>query len=98
MRRCSTAGGAGATASSRSGASHRSLPRTAPGVALIGDAAAAVHPHNGQGANQALEDALTLGMLLARHGPVSDAALTTYAKERDARSRLQVPYSIFIGR
>ena len=81
-----------------SGRTHRSLPRSAPGCALVGDAAAAVHPHNGQGANLALEDALTLGELLARHGPASAEALAAYAKLRDAKARLQVPYSIFIGR
>lgn len=81
-----------------SGRTHRAVPRVRPGVALVGDAAAAVHPHNGQGANLALEDALALATRLVEHGPDSPAALTAYARERDAKSRLQVPWSIFIGR
>ncbi|HEV2811787.1 MAG TPA: NAD(P)/FAD-dependent oxidoreductase [Solirubrobacteraceae bacterium] len=79
-----------------SGRTHRAAPRSAPGVALLGDAAAAVHPHNGQGANLALEDALALGTVLTEHGPGAD--LRAYARARDAKSRRYVPWSIFIGR
>ncbi|HEX8085740.1 MAG TPA: NAD(P)/FAD-dependent oxidoreductase [Solirubrobacteraceae bacterium] len=81
-----------------SGRTHRSLPRVGPGIALIGDAAQAVHPHNGQGANLALEDALCLGDLLTKHGPSSETVLREFAKRRDAKARRQVPYSILIGR
>jgi 2-polyprenyl-6-methoxyphenol hydroxylase-like FAD-dependent oxidoreductase len=81
-----------------SGRTHLAVPRIRPGVALIGDAAAAVHPHNGQGANLALEDAWVLGGLLAQHGPRKATALDTYARVRDAKLRRQVPWSIFIGR
>lgn len=80
-----------------SGRTQMAVPRFRPGVALIGDAAAAVHPHNGQGANRALEDALSLGDELARHGPTL-AALGRYGKARDAKARRAVPWSIFIGR
>ncbi len=81
-----------------SGRTHRAVPRVAPGVALVGDAAAAVHPHNGQGANLALEDAVCLADAFARHGVGSERALSSYARERDAKLRLAVPWSIFIGR
>jgi 2-polyprenyl-6-methoxyphenol hydroxylase-like FAD-dependent oxidoreductase len=81
-----------------SGRTHRSVPRVQSGVALVGDAAAAVHPHNGQGANLALEDALALGSAFAEHGPGADVALDSYARVRDAKLRRQVPWSIFIAR
>lgn len=81
-----------------SGRTHRAVPRIRPGVALVGDAAAAVHPHNGQGANLALEDAWVLGDALTRRGPREAAALDEYARLRDAKLRRQVPWSIFIGR
>lgn len=80
------------------GRTHRAVPRIRPGVALVGDAAAAVHPHNGQGANLALEDAWVLGGSLTRYGPCDPAALATCASVRDAKLRRQVPWSIFIGR
>lgn len=79
-----------------SGRTHRVISRSRPGIALVGDAAAAVHPHSGQGANLALEDGLALGSLLARDGP--HARLTDYARVRDAKLRRYVPWSIFIGR
>jgi 2-polyprenyl-6-methoxyphenol hydroxylase-like FAD-dependent oxidoreductase len=80
------------------GRTHRAIPRVAPGLALIGDAAAAVHPHSGQGLNRALEEALTLGQTLARHGTADDQALRRWARACDARTRRAVPWSLFIGR
>jgi len=80
------------------GRTHRAVPRVLPGAALVGDAAAAVHPHSGQGANLALEDALALGAALAAHGPRQTAALDAYARARDAKLRRYVPWSIVIGR
>lgn len=82
---------------SLSGRTHRATPRARPGVALLGDAAAAVHPHNGQGANLALEDAVVLGAALADHGS-GEATLQRYARIRDAKLRRAVRWSIFIGR
>lgn len=81
-----------------SGRTHRAVPRTQPGVALVGDAAAAVHPHNGQGANLALEDALALADALLREGPGTPVALARFATARDAKLRRSVPWSLFIGR
>ncbi len=81
-----------------SGRTHLATPRTAPGAALLGDAAAAVHPHNGQGANLALEDALVLGDALAEHGPAGRGALAEYERTRQAKLRRQVPWSIMFGR
>ncbi len=81
-----------------SGRTHHTVPRALPGIALVGDAAAAVHPHSGQGANLALEDAVALGTAFAEHGPRSTAALDGYARGRDAKLRRYVPWSILIGR
>ncbi len=69
--------------------------RLVPGAVLIGDAAAAVHPHNGQGANRALADAEALAAALAEGG---DKALSRFARRRDAKARQAVAWSIFIGR
>ncbi|MFK0017153.1 FAD-dependent monooxygenase [Streptomyces sp. NPDC091027] len=55
-------------------------------IALLGDAAHAMTPHLGQGACQALEDAVTLAAAL-RTGPTVDAALARYDAERRPRSQ-----------
>jgi 2-polyprenyl-6-methoxyphenol hydroxylase-like FAD-dependent oxidoreductase len=54
-------------------------------VTLLGDAAHPMLPHTGQGAAQALEDAVALGLAL---GPVADpvAALRRYEQVRSART------------
>lgn len=56
-------------------------------VVLLGDAAHAMTPHLGQGACQAIEDAVVLGALCA--GPVDglDAALAAYDRQRRPRSQ-----------
>jgi 2-polyprenyl-6-methoxyphenol hydroxylase-like FAD-dependent oxidoreductase len=77
------------------GRTQRAVPRALPsGVALAGDAAAAVHPHTGQGANLALVDGLALGSALARGGA---AEVMAYARERDRRMRVTVPMSLLTG-
>ncbi|MET9378523.1 FAD-dependent monooxygenase [Streptomyces sp. NPDC002992] len=55
-------------------------------VALLGDAAHAMTPNLGQGACQALEDAVVLAAALA-HGPDTAAALAAYDAERRPRTR-----------
>ncbi|WP_020659349.1 FAD-dependent monooxygenase [Amycolatopsis benzoatilytica] len=55
------------------------------GVVLLGDAAHAMLPHHGQGANQTIEDAVTLAECLARQTLLS--ALDRYEKLRRGRTR-----------
>ncbi|WP_282693941.1 FAD-dependent monooxygenase [Streptomyces sp. CC208A] len=55
-------------------------------VALLGDAAHAMTPHLGQGACQALEDAVTLAAALAT-APTVEAGLARYDAERRPRSQ-----------
>jgi FAD-dependent urate hydroxylase len=55
-------------------------------VTLLGDAAHAMLPHAGQGAAQALEDAVFLGRAL-RDGAAVDAALRRYEAARIPRTR-----------
>lgn len=55
-------------------------------TALLGDAAHAMTPHLGQGACQALEDAVTLGAALATE-PTVEAGLARYDAERRPRSQ-----------
>lgn len=55
-------------------------------VTLLGDAAHPMLPHAGQGAAQALEDAVALGRALTRHGRC-EAALRRYERLRMPRTR-----------
>ncbi|NEB08443.1 FAD-dependent oxidoreductase [Streptomyces coelicoflavus] len=59
---------------------------TAGRIALLGDAAHAMTPNLGQGACQALEDAVTLAAVLGAE-PTVDAALARYDTERRPRSQ-----------
>ena len=57
--------------------------RSVGGAVLVGDAAGAVHPHSGQGANLALEDAVALGDALHAVGgsaPVPARRLAGYSR------------------
>jgi salicylate hydroxylase len=55
-------------------------------VVLLGDAAHAMLPHHGQGANQTIEDAAVLAAELAASADIP-AALRRYAQRRRARTR-----------
>jgi 2-polyprenyl-6-methoxyphenol hydroxylase-like FAD-dependent oxidoreductase len=65
-------------------------------TALLGDAAHAMTPNLGQGACQALEDAVTLAALLDRH-PTVEAALDAYDRDRRPRSQMIARRSHRIG-
>ena len=57
-------------------------------VVLLGDAAHAMLPHHGQGANTTVEDAFTLATLLARAHPGDlEPVLASYQRLRRARTR-----------
>ena len=57
-------------------------------VTLIGDAAHALVPHHGQGANQSIEDAVVLAASLGQHGTGRVAeALEQYERLRRGRTR-----------
>lgn len=55
-------------------------------VTLLGDAAHPLLPHTGQGAAQALEDAVTLGLVLSPGGSIEEA-LRRYEEVRFRRTR-----------
>lgn len=65
-------------------------------VALLGDAAHAMTPNLGQGACQALEDAVTLATALDAHASVS-AALAAYDADRRPRTQWVARRSRLIG-
>jgi salicylate hydroxylase len=62
-------------------------------VVLLGDAAHAMLPHQGQGANQAIEDAIVLAGALAAHDTDPSTALRHYVRVRRARTRNVQRYS-----
>ncbi|MEU7428317.1 FAD-dependent monooxygenase [Streptomyces sp. NPDC040750] len=65
-------------------------------AALLGDAAHAMTPNLGQGANQALEDAVTLAALLDTR-PEVESALAAYDEQRRPRTRMIARRSRRIG-
>lgn len=68
-------------------------------VVLAGDAAHGPLPHQGQGAGQAIEDAYTLGHLLAEAGPDGyRQAFDTYERLRRHRTRRVQHYSRMAGK
>jgi 2-polyprenyl-6-methoxyphenol hydroxylase-like FAD-dependent oxidoreductase len=70
----------------------RASRRIADGAALLGDAAAIVHPHSAQGTNLALEDGVALGQLLARHDPTTPLRRTGLAPYQRLRGRKAARY------
>ena len=65
-------------------------------ILLIGDAAHSTTPHLGQGAAQAVEDAVVLSELLAKDGPVADR-MDEFMSRRYERSKFIVEASVQIG-
>ena len=76
------------------------LPRWSRGrVVLVGDAAHAPLPHQGQGAGQAIEDAYALGALLAKDGLTNyGAVFQSFEHLRKRRTSLVQAYSRVSGR
>jgi 2-polyprenyl-6-methoxyphenol hydroxylase-like FAD-dependent oxidoreductase len=66
-------------------------------VTLLGDAAHPMLPHTGQGAAQALEDAVALGLALSRDDGI-EAALGRYEQVRSRRTRAFVKLGRRIAR
>ena len=71
---------------------------TRPGLLCIGDAAHAMTPNLGQGACQALEDAVTLGVLLTGGGQSWETALRRYDELRRPRAERFVKASLRAAR
>jgi 2-polyprenyl-6-methoxyphenol hydroxylase-like FAD-dependent oxidoreductase len=65
-------------------------------IVLLGDAVHTVTPHLGQGAAQAIEDALVLAEELDRHA-VPEQAFDAYVSRRYERCKLVVDSSVAIG-
>ena len=65
-------------------------------ILLIGDAAHATTPHLGQGAAQAVEDAVVASEVLARDGPI-DALMDEFMARRYERCKFIVESSLQIG-
>ena len=63
---------------------------------MLGDAVHATTPHMGQGAAQAMEDAVVLGELLARDEPLADL-LARYYQRRYERCKFVFEASLQIG-
>jgi len=66
-------------------------------VTLLGDAAHPMLPHTGQGAAQALEDAVALGLALRHAGPFEDL-LRRYEKVRLRRTSSLVKLGPILAR
>jgi 2-polyprenyl-6-methoxyphenol hydroxylase-like FAD-dependent oxidoreductase len=78
----------------------RASQRIAEGAALLGDAAAIVHPHSAQGTNLALEDGVALGQLLARLDPniaLRRTGLAPYQRLRGRKAARYVAWSRWAG-
>ncbi len=76
----------------------RPLPRYTIGrTVLIGDAAHPMLPTLGQGANSALEDAVTLGLVIPAGGELA-AGLREYESQRYRRTQRIVSRSAWMGR
>lgn len=65
-------------------------------ILLMGDAAHATTPNMGQGACQAIEDAVVLGLVLKQYG-VSEMAFEAFEKRRLQRTRMVTERSRTIG-
>ena len=65
-------------------------------VVLLGDAAHATTPNMGQGACQAIEDAVVLGQCIAQEPSIANA-LTNYEKRRLARTAKVIRMSRLLG-
>jgi 2-polyprenyl-6-methoxyphenol hydroxylase-like FAD-dependent oxidoreductase len=78
----------------------RARRRIADGAALLGDAAAIVHPHSAQGTNLALEDGVALGQLLARldtSTALRRTGLAPYQRLRGRKATRYVAWSRWAG-
>ncbi|MET7669519.1 FAD-dependent monooxygenase, partial [Micromonospora luteifusca] len=67
-------------------------------VALLGDAAHAMTPNLGQGAGQAIEDAVVLGAVCVGGAQGVPAALAAYDEQRRPRSQAIARASVTAGR